>query len=232
MQPYFFPYIGYFQLINAVDKWIVFDEIQYIRHGWVNRNRILHPNPSKKWMYISVFLENHSQNDKISEIKMSETEDWRSSILGKITHYKNKAPYYNQVRKFLLDCFSYKGEFLSKFNVFCLKKVCNYLDIDFDYQIFSEMDLKLDSIKEPGDWALEISKKLNVDMYINPIGGKDIFDRKKFKNASIELKFLESDAIKYKQSRENFVPNLSIIDVMMFNSKEKINEMLNNYQLL
>ena len=79
MQPYFFPYIGYFQLINAVDKWVVFDEVQYIRHGWVNRNMILSPNIEKQWQYIIVSLQKHNQGELIKNIKVNYQLSWQES---------------------------------------------------------------------------------------------------------------------------------------------------------
>ena len=91
MQPYLFPYVGYFQLMNAVDRWIAFDEIQFIDKGWINRNRILHPDPVKQWQFLTVPLSKRGQFDKICNISIKEELDWRSQIFGKLTMYK-KSP--------------------------------------------------------------------------------------------------------------------------------------------
>ena len=98
MQPYFFPYIGYFQLMNVVDKWVVFDNIQYIRHGWVNRNRILSPNLEKEWQYILIPLDKHAKEALIYDIKIINSNRWKDEIIGKLSYYKRiRAPYYYQI---------------------------------------------------------------------------------------------------------------------------------------
>jgi hypothetical protein len=245
MQPYFFPYIGYFQLINATDKWVIFDDIQYIRHGWVNRNRILHPDLTKEWIYIIIPLQKHSQDNHICDIKILNNQIWKNKIMGQINHYRKNAPFYNETKTIVKQCLNFNGNNLSELNTYCLKEVCKYLDIDLHYQIFSNMDINLGDVDNPDDWALEISKKfdsddwaleiskrLNADEYINPIGGKEIFDKEKFAEAGIKLSFLEPGNIEYEQKRKEFIPNLSIIDVMMFNSKEKIHELLKEYNLV
>ena len=93
MQPYFFPYLGYFRLLNSVDRWIAFDEVQFIDKGWINRNRILHTNKSKEWQYITLPLYNKSRFDKISEISIDMQQNWRANILGKLTLYQKIAPF-------------------------------------------------------------------------------------------------------------------------------------------
>ncbi len=233
MQPYFFPYIGYFQLINAVDKWIVFDDVQYIKHGWINRNRILSPNLEKIWQYIVVPVKKFDQKDLITNIRINNREDWQKKILGQLTYYKKiRAPYYDIVTDLLDLIFEEAFESLVELNSNSLKAICNYLGIVFNFNISSELNLNYNNVIYAGDWAFEISKQLNANAYINPIGGMKIFDLKKFNDAGININFLRSIKIEYKQSNRSFVSNLSILDVMMFNPKEKINEMLNEYELI
>lgn len=229
MQPYFVPYIGYFSLIKNTDKWIILDTVQYIRHGWINRNRIL--KPSDDWQYITIPLEKHSRSALIKDIKIKENTDWRDKIFKQLEHYKKKAPFYKETIKLLKECFEHKTESIVDLNTHLLKKICEYLDIKFKYKIFSEMDLKIGEIKEPGDWALEISKALGASEYINPPGGEEIFNKKKFIKEKIELKFLKINLEEYDQRRNKFKPGLSIIDVMMFNDPRTINKFLDNYKL-
>ena len=230
MQPYFFPYIGYFQLMNLVDKWIVFDTVQYIYHGWINRNRILHP--TSGWQFVIVPLETHSHNIIIKDVKITEQIEWKTKILGQLTHYKKIAPFYSQTIEIISECFECKEKNISKFNVNILSVISNYLDIEFKYEFHSEMHTKLEVVEDPGDWALKISEVMNATQYVNPIGGKDLFDKNKFIEKGITLNFLEQNKFEYNQKREYFEKNLSIIDILMWNSKAQIRELLNGFTLI
>ena len=115
MQPYFFPYIGYFQLMKNVDQWVVFDDIQYINKGWINRNRILHPNVEKQWQYITLPLVKRKQFEKICNIEIKSEINWRAEILGKLTAYKRKAPFYNETLNLINECFDTTDLNLSSF---------------------------------------------------------------------------------------------------------------------
>ena len=224
MQPYFFPYLGYFDLINSVDKWVVFDTAQYIRHGWVNRNRILHP--KSDWQYIIVPLKKHSRGTPIKEIEISGGMDWKSRILGQIMHYKKQAPLFEEMIGFMKTCLSNDDTSLSRLNVSILEKVSERLDIQFDYTCFSEMDIELAPIEAPGDWALGISEAMGASEYVNPPGGASLFDARKFEDKGIKLTIKEFKNFEYRCGRHEFIPALSIIDVFMWNSPPKIKEYL------
>ena len=230
MQPYFFPYLGYFSLIQNTDMWIVFDEVQFIRHGWIERNRIL--KPVEGWQYLSVPIEKHSRETPIKNIKIRNSEDWKGRMLRQLEHYKKKAPYYSEVTDFLNRVFESNFEGISALNVHLLIETCNYLQVAFNYQIYSEMDLTIDLVKGPGDWALNISKSLNATEYINPIGGVEIFNKEAFESANIKLKFLKMNLVSYVQGAREFELGLSIIDVMMFNCPETIREMLKQCEII
>lgn len=230
MQPYFFPYLGYFDLINYSDRWIVFDTVQYIRHGWMNRNRIHHPKEGD--LYIIVPLRKHLRGTLIKDIVISEYPRWKSKILGQLNHYKKNAPYFKETYSFVEECLSINEKSLSRLNSLILEKTCSRLGIDFEYEYFSEMDLDLGSVGGPGDWALRISEALGVEEYVNPPGGVDIFDPEKFKAAGIKLTISDTPPFEYSTKGYEFIPNLSIIDVMMFNSKERIGEYLHHYYSL
>lgn len=238
MQPYFLPYIGYFTLIKYTDKFILFDTVQFIKHGWIERNRILKQQNSKitinNWQYISVPLVKHHQETKIKDIKLNNTIDWREKIFSQLKHYKKIAPYYNETIKTLRIALDIQTNSITKLNEHILKIICNYLDIKFNVDIFSEMNLKIDKVNAPDEWALNICKSLkNVDEYWNPEGGLKFFDRNKYIKENISLKFLKMNITPYSQRNvNNFESSLSIIDVMMFNSPIQINKMLDNYELL
>ena len=229
MQPYLFPYIGYFQLIDYTDKWVVFDNVNYIQRGWVNRNRIIHSSKPEP-IYFTVPVRIHSRETAIKDIEIDDSQNYINRILGQIeTSYKKRAPYYKDVLYLVTECLESERKSLAKLNIIALDKVCRYLEIKFDYIIFSEQELKIDSIREPGDWALNISKVLNATEYVNPPGGISLFDKDKFKESRIELHFLQPKNIHYNQKKLTFIDNLSIIDVMMFNSKEIVKQMLKSF---
>ncbi len=229
MQPYFAPYLGYFQLINYVDKWVVFDDVQYIYHGWINRNRILHP--TKDWQYITIPLNKHKRSEMIKNIEINNNIEWKRKILGQLSIYKKRAPYYEEVIKIVEKCFNYKSLNLVDFNVNVLKELCNYLGIKFDFIISSQYNFNYEEVNTSGDWALEISKQLNATEYINPFGGMELFDEKKFIENNIQLKFLKMADIKYNQRNKEFQSGLSIIDIIMFNSKLEVLSMLDGFEV-
>ena len=229
MQPYFFPYLGYFSLIKYVDKWIIFDTVQYIRKGWINRNRII--DPKGGWQYIIIPIRTTSRDTLIKDAYISGNQNWRESLRGKLTVYKKRAPYYNDVMKLIDEVIVKDINKISKLNEVALEKVCNYLDINFSYEVFSQMNLEIENATDPGEWALNISKAMKAKVYTNLIGGKAIFGKQKFEKENIKLEFLNINIEPYNQGGKNFEHGLSIIDVLMFNSKERVNEFLDNYEI-
>ncbi len=232
MQPYFFPYIGYISLIKNTDKFILFDVIQFIRHGWIERNRIL--KPELGWQYISVPLEKHERETLIKDVKIKNSENWKEKMLAQLQHYKKKSPFYKQTLDVVKNGLNIETDSITKLNYSTLKSVCDYLDIPFDCEIFSEMNLEIKPVNAPDEWALNITSALGYKEYWNPPGGIEFFDRKKYEDAGIDLKFQSVNVKPYPQRRgpENIETGLSIIDVMMFNSKEQIKEMLDDFELI
>lgn len=229
-QPYLFPYIGYFQLINAVDHWIVFDTCQFIWQGWVNRNKIIRPNGAVE--YIRINVRKCPRETLIQDILISTDVDWRNQILRSLDYYKLvKAPYYQDVMNFLTQAFRFESERLSPVLVHLLQSTCNYIGIPFRHSVLSEMNLNLENVHGPGEWALEMSKAMKADTYINAPGGKGFHDYNQFKEAGINLFFIEPEITPYDQKKTPFEPGLSILDVMMFNSPEEIRQMLTRYTL-
>lgn len=229
MQPYFFPYIGYFQLINYVDKWFFFDDVQYINHGWINRNRII--GQSEGWQYIKVPLKKHSRKELIKNVEINDNEEWREKIIRQLERYKKIAPYYNETIEVVRRGLSIDTNSIVELNANTIKEVCKYLKIKFDYKITSKCDFDYSNVNDAGEWALRICEQLGADEYINPIGGIELFDKEKFNNSNIKLRFLKVKDFKYRQRRKSFEFGLSIIDIMMFNSVEEINEILELYDI-
>ena len=230
MQPYLFPYIGYWQLIANSDQFIFFDVVQYNKRSWMNRNRILHPDKPDEFQYISVPIKKHEKGTLIKDVYINNNENWEEKIFGQLTVYKKlNAPYYDDVKKLIEKIFAGNHESFLNLSVVSMIQICEYLDIDFKYQIASDVNFNRNIIENAGDWALSISKELKATNYINPYGGYEIFDEGKYNVNGIDIKFLKSKLTPYKQSfRKNFMSGLSIIDILMFNDKKIIYNLLNN----
>lgn len=226
MQPYFMPYLGYFSLINEVDEFIIFDTAQFIRHGWIERNNILKPNGEP--LYIKVPLQKHARNTPICDVLIKNSENWKNKIISQLAPYKKAAPNYRIVFSLIEEIFNCEYVTIVELNYKVLKIICQYLEIKTPIKIWSEMNIAIEEVKSPDEWALNICKALNVDKYFNAIGGMSFFDKTKFLKSDIELKFLEFEPIEYMQFTNSFVPFLSIIDIMMFCDLKEIKKMLEN----
>ena len=227
MQPYFFPYIGYFQLINAVDKFIIFDDVNYIKKGWINRNRILLQ--GQEYMF-TVPLKKASQNKKINELEISYELNWRNKLLRTIEIAYRRAPLFNDLFPLIIEIISVNENNLSGFLTNSIMKLNAYLNIDTE--ISKTSDNYVTEKLKGQDKILEICRQEKADEYVNPIGGKDLYNKNEFHERGIKLHLLETDEFKYERCGQNFIPFLSIIDVMMFNSVNSIKEMLKKYTLL
>ncbi|NLY76517.1 MAG: WbqC family protein [Tissierellia bacterium] len=227
MQPYFFPYIGYWQLINAVDKYIIYDDVNYIKRGWVNRNRILVNGQAR---LINLKIHKASQNILINETKILIDPIYNKKLLKTIEHSYKKAPYYNEIFPIIERIILQEDENLARYLEFSIKEICKYLCIDTEIIISSSLN-KNNHLKGQ-EKIIEICKILGADEYYNPIGGKELYSYEDFLNEGIKLNFLQTRTVNYKQFDNDFVPNLSIIDVMMFNSVDEIKKMLHDYEIL
>lgn len=227
MQPYFLPYIGYFQLINAVDIFLIYDDVNYIKRGYINRNSILVNGAANLF---SISLKDVSQNKLINEISIDTESSWKKDLLKTLEHSYKKAPHFEVVFPLVESIINHPETNLAKFIANTLREVCNYLHIDTKIIVSSEIE-KDNSLKGQ-DKILEISKKLKADEYINAIGGMELYDRNAFSNEGIALNFIKTQPINYSQFKNEFIPWLSIIDVMMFNSSNDVKTLLNRYELV
>jgi len=230
MQPYFFPYIGYLQLISAVDKFIFYDDVNFIKKGWINRNHILMNN--KKWMFTIPCIK-VTQNKKINEIFVESKSKDIDKILITIKNSYNNAPYFFQVLPLIESIFSTINAqiTISKLAITSIREVCDYLNIYSDFELSSKIyseTINYGKIER----LIQIAKLNDAITYINPIGGMGLYDKEYFRSNGIKLRFIKSNEIIYKQFVNNFHPFLSIIDVLMFNSKEEIKNMLNKYKII
>lgn len=229
MQPYIYPYIGYFQLINLVDVFVFYDDVNFIKRGYINRNYILNNNERKGFV---VPCKKISQNKKINEVQVLFDDKNKQKFLNQLNHSYSKAPYFEDVY-FLIESFlsSFTDVFVSQMAIGTVKTVCNYLGIETKFKKSSEFYSESTSLRG-SDRILHICKKELAQDYINPIGGKELYDKSVFKKEQIRLNFIKSNKTIYKQYDNDFVPFLSVIDVMMFNSVGDIQKMLNDYELI
>ena len=230
MQPYFFPYLGHFSLIKHTDRFVINDAVQYIKQGWIARNRILQQ--GQGWTYINVPLMAHSQDTLIKDIMLHNKTNWKHKIMGQLRHYPNRPPHLKAVEQLCADIFSADFDDIVSLNVSVLEGILAYLGIDREIEIFSKMHLEIEAPTDSDEWPLNICKALgNIDEYWNPPGGKSFYDRNKFEQAGIKLCFHEIELNAYNQNAESFEPGLSILDAMMFHSPQEINQMLDQYQI-
>lgn len=227
MQPYFFPYIGYWQLLNAVDKYVIYDDVNYINRGWVNRNRILF---NGKPRYFNVYLKGASQNKLINEIEVDAGIEQVGRNLRILEEAYRKAPYFKEAFPVIESILRGGNNNLARYNANLILKICRYLDIQTEL-IFSS-ELQKNSALKGQDKILDICMELEATDYYNAIGGQALYEGEKFFRKGIRLYFLCCKPIQYKQFSEAFCDNLSIIDVMMFNSKQEIQHLLKEYTLI
>lgn len=224
MQPYLFPYITYWQLINMVDVFVIYDDVNFIKRGFINRNDLLENNCRKLF---TLELLGASQNKKINEIEIGSN---KQKIIKRIKYNYSKAPYFNEIFLLINTIFNNPTKNLSLFIGDSLEIISKYLG--FDTKFVYSSALKNDKTLKAQDKLIEISKIFKAKEYINTIGGIDLYNRDDFEKQNINLSFIKTEYFEYKQFNDNYISNLSIIDVMMFNSKEEVLKMLEKYILL
>lgn len=229
MQPYFMPYIGYFQLINVVDEFVLYDNIEYTKKGWINRNRIL---VNGKDEYVSIPLKKDSDFLHVNQRFLSDSSlAEMNKILNKIGEVYRKAPHYTQTMALLNDIFLYEEKSLFEFIKHSILKTLTFLNIQTPIVISSTIPIQHHLKSE--EKVLAICKNRQAQTYINPIGGLTLYSHATFKQNQINLQFIKSNLFQYPQFNNEFVPWLSIIDVLMFNDVDKVKQIINTeFQLI
>jgi hypothetical protein len=227
MQPYFFPYIGYFQLINLVDVFVVYDNIKYTKKGWINRNRLLQ---NGKDVMFTLHLKNDSNSLDVCERELAPNFN-RNKLLNQIKGAYHRAPYFEQAFP-LIECIvQYEDNNLFRFLHNSIIATCKHLDIDTEIRVSSA--IAIDHSCKNQVKVLALCEALGASTYVNAIGGMELYSMTPFFDRGIELKFIKSKPFEYAQFTNDFVPSLSIIDVMMFNSETMVKECLdNNFEMI
>ena len=227
-QPYFLPYIGYWQLLNAVDVFVILDDVNYIKRGFINRNNILLDGKSYRF---SIPVQDASQNRLIMDTRICLYEREKQKFLARIEYAYRKAPQYLQTYPIIKDIINNEEEDLTEFIQYSLLAIAKRLGITTE--IIKSSALGKDNSFTGQKRVIEICKQVKADTYINPIGGRKLYDKFFFNRENIALFFLDTrhENIVYPQFNNAFVNMLSIIDIMMFNPIEKIQKFLEEYDL-
>ncbi len=225
MQPYFFPYIGYFQMIKAVDTFVFYDDVNFIKNGWINRNKILINGQAS---YFTLQLKDASSFKLINEISFS---DNRNKLLKSIAVSYSKAPYFKDVFEMIERSFDVEVLNVASVAINSIIQVTKFLNLNTNFEISSEKYADTRGMNRTHR-LIEICKRRDASTYINVIGGAVLYDKSFFKENGIELTFIKSKEIVYNQFKNDYVPWLSIIDVLMFNSVEEVLIMLDLYELV
>lgn len=228
MQPYLFPYVGYVQLIHAADRFVFYDDVQYIKGGWINRNRIL---INRKPSWFTVPCHNESYTELINQVEHAMNSRSRKKLLKKLKFTYARAPFFDRVYSGVEQVLKTDTAYIGALAMESVMWVSEYLDLDCQFTTSTgaygnrEMDA--------ADRLIDICRQEGAYHYINMIGGRELYQKEYFSGEGIQLDFLKPEAIPYEQFGEDFVPWLSIIDILMFNSPEKIRtDLLPTYNLV
>lgn len=221
MQPYVFPYIGYFNLISKVDKFVFLDDVNFIKKGWINKNRLIF---SGKECHFTIPMNSVSQNDLISDVLILKDSRWKKNFQKSIWQSYKHAPFFEQTYFFIEATILSDYISISTLAKQSILMVSNYLDIPTKF-INSSIDYNNSHLKGQ-ERILDICVREEAESYWNLPGGKDLYVEKDFNSKNIELNFINQDLKCYPQYTKDFIPGLSIIDVMMHNSPQDIREMM------
>lgn len=224
MQPYLFPYLGYFQLIRSADAFVVYDDVNYIKGGWINRNYIL---AQGNKLLITLLLQGASPNQLINQVVVGGR---REKLLETLRHCYGKAPYFPAVFPLIEEIIMQQEKNLARFLDHGLRRICEYLGLHPQWHLSSA--LNKDNELRGQEKVLAICDELKATHYINVPGGKELYGREDFECRGMQLSFIQPHSVEYRQFGKIYVPNLSIIDVMMFNDQAQCAKMLEEYDLV
>ena len=226
MQPYFLPYIGYFQLISCVDLFVVYDNIEYTKKGWINRNRLLKNGTD---LTFTIPLKNDSDFLQVQQREVA-ADFRRDKLLNQIVEAYRKAPQFQAVMPLIKRIVCFEERNLFRYLEFSIVEVCRYVAITTPFVVSST--LSIDHSLKSQEKVVAICKAVGASHYVNSIGGATLYSAERFRLSGIDLSFLKCASRPYAQFGQPFVPSLSILDVLMFNAPEDIHRMLTEYELI
>lgn len=229
MQPYLFPYLGYFQLIAAVDRFVVYDDVGYIKQGWINRNRLLiNGEPG----YLTVPLKHATGSTLIKDVITDDDSRtrWRQKLAKIVGNTYRRAPFFAKVFPLVEHVLALPTDSIADIARASLVQVCRYLGVTTEL-IQSSITYNNQHLKGE-ERVLDICAAEAADQYINVIGGRELYSVARFRARGVTLNFLKTAPVEYRQFHEPFVPSLSMIDVLMFNSPKTGCDLLTRYELI
>lgn len=216
------PYLGYFQLVAAVDKFVFYDDVNFFKKGWINRNHIL---CDKREYLFSIPLDNASQNRRINEIQVALDDRWLRKFYKTIERSYGKAPNYESTIAFLRELFESENTTIGELAKTSVRKVCEYADISTEF-VDSSAQYMNESLAGQ-DRILDICVKEHATEYINAQNGRSLYDREAFRARQIELRFISPMLSPYQRDQPEFVGGLSVVDAMMFVSRTDLRSLMN-----
>tara|TARA_R110002020_G_scaffold268819_3_gene484103 strand:- start:42584 stop:43285 length:702 start_codon:yes stop_codon:yes gene_type:complete len=228
MQPYIFPYIGYFNLVHSVDKLIFYDDVSFISRGWINRNKIL---SNKKEFLFSIPLVKASRNKLINEVAVLKDPRWKAKFLKTLKHSYSREKNFINIYPLVEEIVNHDAAYISDLAIFSITKISEYLGLKRDFSKSSDLTT-VDKSKKGTEKILDICKQEHASVYNNAIGGMELYNRDVFKSNAIDINFVKPNIISYDQGLDSFLSHLSIIDILMFNSKKSITDMIKSYSLI
>lgn len=226
MQPYIFPYLGYFHLIEASELFIFYDDVSYIKKGWINRNRILlQQEPS----LFTLPIQQASQNVLIKDTLTCIDTRWKKKFYAKLTHSYQKAPHFTQVMELIDASLKHtQNGSIASVAINAIQLIYQYLNHDITYKRSSDISPHTQGM-DKAERLIKITKDLGYTSYLNAPSGKELYSKGDFKNQGIDLHFIRSLACHYSQFHHDFIPSLSIIDVLMFNTIDETKTLFQHF---
>ncbi|ABF12096.1 WbqC family protein [Cupriavidus metallidurans] len=221
MQPYLFPYLGYFQLAASVDRFVVYDDVTFIKNGWINRNRILLASAPH---YLTVPLAGASSSRRIDEVRTQPRERWLGKLLEQLRHAYGRAPQYVPVSRLVEQVLSDSTDSIARLAAKSVIDTCAYLGLETTF-VTTSTGYGNEALRSEAR-VIDICAREHAGTYVNLPGGRALYDAGTFAAASIDLEFVDTALPAYPQFGAPFVPGLSIIDVLMFNHVESVHAML------
>jgi hypothetical protein len=229
MQPYLFPYVGYFQLMSATDLFVVRDDVQFIKGGWINRNRILqHGKP--EWITLPIASAVHSC--PINERQYLLDSRLASKLVDRVAAAYRRAPFFERTMVLVEEILSCRDTNVASFNLQSLRRLAHELQLEAPILVSSDLVKRPESTGV--ELVVEICRRVNATTFVNSIGGFELYDPAFFRASGLELVFLQCEAESYPQFGPNslHIPSLSIVDVLMFNDLDTIRRMLGQFRLI
>ncbi|MES2777510.1 MAG: WbqC family protein [Bacteroidota bacterium] len=216
MQPYFFPYLGYFSLIAACDHFVFLDNVQFCPKSWMHRNRVLTQN-RENWTYLQIPVRKDHFGVNINQCLISEENDWRKTVVSQLAHLARVAPFYRQTMELVSESLHLPAESLADYNIASTRFLAGKLGINTSYENISRPSFNYRYSPELSKYGWYVCDAFGAPYYINAPGGEHLHLPESFTERNIKLGFVQPRLLPYEQRNSTFIAGLSIIDVLMFN---------------